>query len=370
MDEKTKKKILEHLSSAGLARPTVLTLMVTDGCNLQCRHCWPEARSCDVSTPVRADKLKELISEFASLDLEEICLTGGDPLTHPDWYEILRFSCELQRFKRVRLQTNGTLLTEERIRALGSIGFKGLLIQVSLDGACAPVHDRVRGAGAFDRTLRGLRRLAESGLGGRTVVAFTEMAHNFSDLPRLFRLLDDMGIGSLVSATLVRAGRAQPDAQLALPSPTHYRDMLLRFHRDTDFRERYKRMGNIACLEWLAGRSSPVGPRNCLCVERPYITADGCMYPCTMMPMERYAVHGAHHRPLEEALMEAVSLWAPLPLLYVRRSQELRACRGCPGRSHCQGGCMGRAYATTGDPMTVEDRCALRREVYSWKEPL
>ena len=30
---------------------------------------------------------------------------------------------------------------------------------------------------------------------------------------------------------------------------------------------------------------------------------------------------------------------------------------------------MGRAYAATGDFMNVEDRCALRKSVYSWETP-
>jgi hypothetical protein len=62
-------------------------------------------------------------------------------------------------------------------------------------------------------------------------------------------------------------------------------------------------------------------------------------------------------------------LWAHIKRISQRRSTELAACQECPGKAHCAGGCMGRAYAAHGDPMTVEDRCQLRKAVYGWKRP-
>jgi MoaA/NifB/PqqE/SkfB family radical SAM enzyme len=87
------------------------------------------------------------------------------------------------------------------------------------------------------------------------------------------------------------------------------------------------------------------------------------------LPIDKLAAKDVFHRPLYEVLFEALSLWAELPDLNRRRSVELEACKNCPGKLHCAGGCMGRAYATTGDFMNVEDRCALRKSVYSWEAP-
>jgi MoaA/NifB/PqqE/SkfB family radical SAM enzyme len=148
-------------------------------------------------------------------------LQRGEPLTHPDWFEILGFSCRQSGLKRVRLQTNATLLTETEVRALCSISFEGLSVQVSLEGATAPTHDRVRGSGNFERAFRGLKLLAEGGLGKQTLVAFTEMEHNFRELPLLLEMVDMLGIGRLVSGTLVQAGRAAQTDQLAPPTPSH-----------------------------------------------------------------------------------------------------------------------------------------------------
>jgi len=361
-------EVLDSIICAGLRSPKIVTLMVTNGCNLSCLHCWPESRSCDTAPPVPADTIRRLIEEFVLLAVEEICLTGGEPLTHPDWFEILSFACRQPGLNRVRLQTNATLLTEVDIEALGSIDFKGLTIQVSLEGATAETNDRVRGPGSFEQAFRGLKFLADAGLGEQVVVAFTETQHNFAELPRLLELLDELGIGGLVSGTLVLGGRAAQTDQVAPPTPSQYRELLNLYHSDPQFRSRYKKLGNIAAIEWFTGKSYPAS-EGCICIETPYINADGEMYPCLMLPIAKLAAKDMFHRPLEEVLFESLSLWAELPDLNRRRSVELEACKNCPGRLHCGGGCMGRAYAATGDFMNVEDRCALRKSIYSWEAP-
>jgi MoaA/NifB/PqqE/SkfB family radical SAM enzyme len=88
-----------------------------------------------------------------------------------------------------------------------------------------------------------------------------------------------------------------------------------------------------------------------------------------MLPVDKLAAKDVFHRPLDEVLLEVLPLWAELPALNRRRSVELAPCKECPGRLHCASGCMGRAYAATGDFMSVEDRCALRKSVYLWKTP-
>lgn len=362
------KKTLDPIIRAGLRPPKIVTVMVTNGCNLSCLHCWPASRSWGTAPPVPAETLKRLIRELALLGAEEICLTGGEPLTHPEWFEILSFTCRQPGLNRVRLQTNATLLTDADVENLGAIGFKGLTVQVSLEGATAQTNDLVRGSGSFERAFRGLKLLAEAGLGQQVVVAYTETRENFAELPRLLGLLDKLGIGFLVSGTLVLGGRAAQSDQIALPTPSQYRDLLHLYHSEPTFRERYDRIGNIAALEWFRGKSTS-GTECCTCIERPYIHANGRIYPCLMLPIDKYAVHDAHHRPLEELLMEGASIWSELPELNRRRSLELDACKRCPGQLHCAGGCMGRAFSTTGDPMKVEDRCALRKAVYSWRAP-
>ncbi len=364
---KTKsKKLLDSITSAGLTSPKIITLMITNACNLACRHCLPESFFHNTSHPVPVDAIKKLIKDFTRLGAKEICLTGGEPLMHPAWFEILSFACRQKDLKKVRLQTNGTLLTEVDIEALCSIDSESLMIQVSLEGSTAKTNDMVRGPGSFEQVIRGLKLLTDAGLSQQVVVAFTEMQHNFKELPNLLQLLNELGIGHLVSGTLLLGGRAVRDDHIALPTPIQYTGLLDLYHADPQFRSLYKKFGNIAALEWFKGKSYPANGC-CSCIEKPIINVNGEMYPCLMLPIENLAVKGAYQRPLHEVISEGLLLWGVLSDLHLKRSVGLEGCNNCPGRQHCAGGCMGRAYTSTGDFMNAEDRCALRKEVYSWE---
>ena len=357
--------MLKHIMDAGLRAPKTLTLSITNGCNLKCRHCWPESGFGSISGPVDKEILFRLIDEFGRLSLEKIILAGGESLTHPHWFEVLSQCCRQPRVQSVCLQTNAILMSAVTVDKLLSLGDADFTIQVSLDGATAKTHDRVRGKGSFARTLSGLRRLVAGGLGSRTFVAFTEMRHNFNELPLLLELVADLGVSRLVAGTLIRGGRAAQNAHLLLPTPSQYKTLLDRYQTDPHFRTKYERSGNIAALEWFRGKSS-TGGTVCTCIETPYITADGRIHPCTLLQTEKYAVCGVHERSLKDVLTEALPLWSKLPEMSRRRSEALETCRECPGKSHCGGGCMGRAHATHGTIMVEEDRCALRRAVYGY----
>jgi len=355
----------EKITAAGLHPPRFVTLAMINACNLKCLHCWPDSGSRKSFPPVHTQTLRKLISEIAGLGAGEICLAGGEPLIHPDWYTILLHACGQAGIRRVTLQTNGTLIDSAIANKLKAIDETCLIVQVDRDGAGPGTHVRVRGEGCFKRSLEGLRHLCEAGLGQQTHVAFTEMAHNFEDLPRLLELIDEMGIARCVSGTLVPQGRAKASDRISSPTPQQYEHLLDLYQSDADFRFRYERLGNIAALEWFKGRTYP-SAQSCICIETPYIDAEGKIYPCHYMPAPEFAVHGAHDRPLEGVMMASLELWSHLPGMDHRRREELKPCKTCPGKEHCAGGCMGRAYAASGNFTSVEDRCLLRKAVYSW----
>jgi radical SAM protein with 4Fe4S-binding SPASM domain len=359
-------QVINQLAKAGLRSPKALTLSITNGCNLFCGHCWPDSHPHKITPPVPEKILKKLIREFAGLGGESLIITGGEPMTHPAWFEIASFSCQVPGIRSVCLQTNATLFTEAEVSALGSVDFGNLSIQVSLDGATAKSHDRIRGSGSFDRTMRGLRLLAGSNLRDRTVVAFTELRHNFIEIPQLFEIMDYYLFHRVVTSTLVQVGRAADADGLAPPIPSQYRDLLTRYHLDACFRERYERMGSIAAIEWYKGKKIP-SRLGCVLIEKPYVTADGRMYPCVMFQADEFAGRGFHEQPFEDALAEMIPLWAGLQKKSQERMFKVRKCALCPGRLHCAGGCMGRAYLANRDVLSAEDRCSLRKAVYAWE---
>lgn len=354
-------EVLKRLGRVGLRPPGMLTLAVTGACNLVCSHCWVGAGEASAPANVPLRNVLRLVEEFAVIGGYGIRITGGEPLCHPCWLDIMRFCCS-RGFTRVVLQTNAILLGDEHVAVLRELDFPGLAVQVSLDGATSRTHDLVRGEGAFSGALQGITRLVQAGLADRVSVFLTEMRHNLGEIPELLELADRMGIGSVSTGAMVLCGRASETSLIAPPGPEQYLGLLERFDGDARFRELYGKMGSVAALEWRAGDA--IRHDCCTFVENPYLTPAGRLYPCLMCHTDEYSVTGVFEKGLTAALAEGTPLWSSLLDISRRRSNEIPECRDCPGHISCAGGCMGRAWGSCGNLRAADDRCGVRRTIY------
>jgi radical SAM protein with 4Fe4S-binding SPASM domain len=308
--------------------------------------------------------IRRLIGEYRELGGQRLRFTGGEPLCHPGWLNLLRFACEIG-FESVAMQTNAILLKEEQVEALQGLNYNGLMLQISLDGAKAASHDLVRGDGAFQGVLEGFRRLADAGLSRHISLFFTEMRHNIEEIPALLELADSFGIASVATGALVLCGRAEKESMIAPPEPDQYEQLAHRYETDPRFRELYEKIGNTAALEWLKGDA----PRSecCTFVENPYLTPGGSLYPCVLCHADGFAVTEVFTKSLADALAEGAPLWSSLLKTSLCRADAIVECQDCPGQSDCAGGCMGRAWGSRGDFLAADDRCELRRTIYQRK---
>jgi len=156
---------------------------LTNRCNLRCTHClvssspdWPADN--ELSTSVWCSAIDDY-SKFASergFTKSRVTVTGGEALYRLDAFDILAHSKALGL--RTELFSNGVLIANSRIASkVASVTDD---VQLSFEGATAPIHDQIRGAGMFERTLRAARLLAESN--ARFRIAIVVMPMNFQDL--------------------------------------------------------------------------------------------------------------------------------------------------------------------------------------------
>lgn len=353
------KKIFQR---RGLQPPRVLTLALTAVCNLACSHCWVEAGPGDSRLQLPEADLFRLLREFAALGGEGVRITGGEPLCHPAWLKALQQARALG-FDQLALQTNATLLCAAEAAELAALDFPGLAIQISLEGADAATHDRIRGAGSFDAAMSGLQHLIAAGLGNRITLAFTEMRHNLQQFPQLLELAETLGVGAVTAGTLITGGRAaEAEGDATAPATiAQYLALIDRFESEQPFRELYRKLGNLTALEWWRGQPADSGC--CRLVEQPYLTPGGRLYPCLMCHAEAFAVTGVLQKPLHQALTEGVELWAALQQTCRLRPTTITVCRSCPEQGVCAAGCPGRALGSLGDLQAPDDRCLLRQTV-------
>ena len=107
-------------------KPLQCSLYVTDRCNLDCAYC----TEYDNSRPHPSmDDLKKWVRKIRELGTMRIALVGGEPLTHPNIVELVRYCRELGF--ATSLTTNGFLLTRKLVAELEEAGLQ--VMQISVD---------------------------------------------------------------------------------------------------------------------------------------------------------------------------------------------------------------------------------------------
>ncbi|WP_020471230.1 radical SAM protein [Zavarzinella formosa] len=174
----------------------------TNLCNLECSHCITNSSPhADTAIELSTSRVLELIQEFEAMGVLEVQISGGEPLVHPDWRNIL--SCVTMSGMNLILTTNGTRLTDKVVADLTAV--RPLEVRVSFDGG-PNLHDQIRGKGVYAKAMAGAARLAASGI--QTTARFTLVKDGEREIPKLCEDLKKIGINRLKVAVVKEAGRA------------------------------------------------------------------------------------------------------------------------------------------------------------------
>ena len=189
----------------------LVALEITRTCNLACRHCRGDSRQASYSNELRFDEITAVLDNIASFSRPIIIITGGEPLTRKDVFDIAEYSVSLGL--RTVLATCGHGLDDDTVKNLIDSGVSR--ISVSLDGASAATHDSFRGVtGAFDAALRGLRTAGAHGLDFQINSTLTKL--NIGELEAIHDLAVDIGSVGFHPFLLVPMGRGKGLAEYAL----------------------------------------------------------------------------------------------------------------------------------------------------------
>jgi uncharacterized Fe-S cluster-containing radical SAM superfamily protein len=133
-------------------------------CNLACTHCFISCSPTNHSFGfLDHDTVLRALDQSRALGVKEYYFTGGEPFMHPRLLEMLSATLAIGP---ATVLTNGTLVPERTARALAYCRDRSnysLEIRVSIDAPDAEANDRIRGPGAFDRAMSGVRNLLAAG---------------------------------------------------------------------------------------------------------------------------------------------------------------------------------------------------------------
>ena len=136
-----------------------LRISITDFCNLNCVYCTeatvPKLDRAEILT---YEEIERLVRIAASMGINKVRLTGGEPLLRPDLPRLVRMISGTPGIDDIALTTNGTLLTRYAV-ALKEAGLTR--VNVSLDTLKSDRFREITGHDGLATVLEGIK-LAES----------------------------------------------------------------------------------------------------------------------------------------------------------------------------------------------------------------
>ncbi len=135
-----------------------MRISITDKCNFRCTYCMPaEGLPWLKKAEILSYEEIERVSRVAvSIGIEQIRLTGGEPLVRRDVPELVRQLRKIEGLRSLSLTTNGILLKQQA----GALAEAGLTrINVSLDSLVREKFAKLTRRDQLDRVLEGLEEL-------------------------------------------------------------------------------------------------------------------------------------------------------------------------------------------------------------------
>src|SRR5216683_5649465 len=125
-----------------------VTLYATSRCNLRCKHCGVGPDQEKPRPQLETEDLKVVLTRLAASGTQYVTILGGEATVYrEDLGAILDHAAAVG----IGIAINTNLLVYAPIAGLlDRPALKSLI--VSLDGASAETHDRIRGRGTFART--------------------------------------------------------------------------------------------------------------------------------------------------------------------------------------------------------------------------
>lgn len=329
-------------------------LHLTNRCNLRCIHCYVDG---DVSKgeELKSQKIYDLIDELASIDGKAITFSGGEPLLRRGWFDIMKYASEKLE---VTLNTNGMLIGSNSAGLLSQLTPH---IQVSLDGPSPEIHDKIRGQGSFEATMKGIRQLQKRGLRDKLIICMTLMKDNIAWAPDMIDFVQQLGIPKLRFLPLHSQGRARFSWSTLDASLDEYLEWFSYVYYNQEVQS-----SSIEISGGLPGflLYMPSEEETPWCGVGRKIVVDpyGGVYPCSLLMDKDFYIGNVNQMSIEE--IEKSPKLRELTLACLSRKEKIEECNQCIWKNFCQASCPAFAFLDRGTLWATDDYCDFRQGLY------
>jgi cyclic pyranopterin phosphate synthase len=140
-----------------------MRVSLTDRCNLRCTYCMPHDFAAWLPSKdlLSTDELIEIIEVAVSQGIDEIRLTGGEPMLRPDIVEIVARISSIKNVPKLSMTTNGLVLAK-LAKPLVDAGLRR--INISLDTLDREVFKKMTHRDRIEDVFAGIAAAKEAGL--------------------------------------------------------------------------------------------------------------------------------------------------------------------------------------------------------------
>jgi len=160
-----------------------ICIKVNQFCNLNCIHCRAGSKP-NLRGEINYDKILTFLESLILNGLNHVNITGGEPTLYTQFYKLVNEL--LDRDIYVTITTNGLTNFSQKNLASTFNKIDKLRIRLSLDGS-KKVHENLRGANTFEKTIKGLKMLSSQQVWVAVNTVVCE--DTISDLPQLYEEL-------------------------------------------------------------------------------------------------------------------------------------------------------------------------------------
>lgn len=138
--------------------------LTAKNCNMRCKQCFIDfPMTKNVKDFININIIKENLTMIKDKVLDCIYLTGAEPMTHPDFNNILRLCL---KYANVCIITNGSFINEKKARFLKNVEEESsneIIFQLNLAHYDEMKNDEIKVRGAYRQTLSAMRALVKYG---------------------------------------------------------------------------------------------------------------------------------------------------------------------------------------------------------------
>ncbi len=201
--EQPTHQVIQETGDPDYYFPLHVMVELTKDCNLECVHCYRGSGPTKFPR-METGKLLEILIQLKRIGVRIVELTGGEPLMHPDFLDIVDFVG--REFENFAVVSNGVLWTQRHVDQVAR--YKDhVTVQIDLDGPNAEIHQKVRVTSrSFERAVETIKRLKAASL--RVRAAMNVLPDTLQYVEETLQLAKSLGVDWFAFAQVQQLGRA------------------------------------------------------------------------------------------------------------------------------------------------------------------